>query len=65
MKHDTPNLWDVAKAVLRGGITASDAQIRIELKGLIYLSFYLNNLGGKTSKLNPQQTNKRQDKDQS
>lgn len=41
----TPNLWDVAKAVLRGGITASDAQIRIELKGLIYLSFNLNNLG--------------------
>lgn len=47
MKHDTPNLWDVAKTVLRGGITASDAQIRIELKGLIYLSFYLNKLGGK------------------
>lgn len=53
MKHDTPNLWDVAKAVLRGGITASDAQIRIELKGLIQLSFYLNNLGGKNKQIKP------------
>lgn len=52
MKHDIPNLWDVGKAVLRGGITASDAQIRIELKGLIYLNFYLN-LGGKNQQIKP------------